>query len=138
MDQEQFIYHTEQALEVARAAQFCLQATELQLKTMVTEGELNLRVLKDEIEDVKIRSQAARYQVASLRATLQSAGVTPKNPPIFPSVDGFKPIPSTSYGPFSTDRHESSRRDGDNNFGGDPAGVAGGEGSRMGEADDDV
>lgn len=138
MDPEKFIYHTEQALEVARAAQFCLQATELQLKTMVTEGELNLRVLKDEIEDVKIRCQAARYQVASLRATLQSAGVTPKNPPFFPPVDGYEPTPSTSYDPLSTDRRGSTRRDRDIYFSGNTTGVAREEGSRVDGADDDV
>lgn len=113
MDQEQFIYHTTKALDVARAAQNCLQATELQLKTMVSEGELNLEVLKEEIEDIRLRNQAARHQVASLRVTLQSVGVTPSNPPIFPPANEYPTMPSMFYNPSPTNSHESGLEDGD-------------------------
>lgn len=78
LDREEFIYHTETALDVAKTAEAVLQAAEHHLQLLVKEEELSLRVLKDEIEAVRSRSQAARHQIASLRATLQTEGVTPK------------------------------------------------------------
>lgn len=75
-----FIYHTQKALDVARAAEHSLKAAEQHLECLVTEEELNIKVLRDEIQDLRTKSQAARHQVASLRAKLQSEGVTPKIP----------------------------------------------------------
>lgn len=78
LDKDEFVYHAELALDVARAAESSLEAAEVHLKRLVKEEELTLRVLNDEIEAVRTRGQAARHQVASLRATLHSEGITPK------------------------------------------------------------
>lgn len=68
-------------MEVARAAESSLKSAEIHLENLVTEGELSIQVLRDEIEEVRTRGQAARHQVAALRATLHSEGITPKLPP---------------------------------------------------------
>lgn len=76
---EEFAYHTELALDVATAAESSLEAAETHLKRLLKEEELSVRVLKDEIEVVRTRSRAARHQVASLRAALQSEGIPLKS-----------------------------------------------------------
>jgi hypothetical protein len=67
-------------LNVARATEYTLKTAEIHLEGLVVEGELNVQVLKEEVEDVRARGQAARYQIAALWAALQSEGVTPKPP----------------------------------------------------------
>lgn len=78
LERDIFIHHAEVALDVARAAESSLRATEHHLGCLVAEEELSIQLLKNEMEDVRVRGQAARHQVASLRATLQSEGIAPK------------------------------------------------------------
>lgn len=107
LDRDMFAYHAEQALGVARAAESSLRAAEVHLEKLATEWEMNIEVLKDEIEDVRTRGQAARHQVASLRATLQSEGITPSVPTNFASADEHKIIPFMIDNLSSTDHSYS-------------------------------
>lgn len=80
LERDEFKYHTERALEVARATVSTLQAAEHHLQCLVREEELSILVFRDEIKDVRKMSQAAEHQAASLRAALQAAGITLKIP----------------------------------------------------------
>lgn len=110
LDKDEFVYHAELALNVARAAESSLEAAEVHLKRLVREEELNLRVLKDEIEAVKARGQAARHQVASLRATLHSEGVFPTTDFNFPTalLDDNKEQPNNLSSPRVDDAGPST------------------------------
>jgi hypothetical protein len=95
VEQDTFVHHTEKALDVARAAEYTLKTAAIHLEGLVVEGELNVQVLKEEVKEVKARGQAARYQIAALRATLQSKGVTPKPPQPYPFLEESGVILST-------------------------------------------
>jgi hypothetical protein len=108
VERETFINYTEKALDVARAAEYSLKTAELHLEGLVVEGELNVQVLKDEVEEVRAKGQAARHQIAALRATLQSEGVTPKPPQPYPFLEEDGVVFSTSdsrLSPLSTSDH---------------------------------
>lgn len=82
LERDVYVGHAEKALQVARAAESSLKAAELHLERLVTENELSIQVLRDEIANVRTRSQAARHQVALLRSKLQAEGITPTTPPM--------------------------------------------------------
>lgn len=86
-----FIDHAEKSLDIARATDSYLKKEELQLEGLVGGAELRIQALRNEIEVVRTRGQAARYQVASIQANLQSQGITLKPPPIFETSAVYNP-----------------------------------------------
>lgn len=102
-ERDEFILRTERALEVARTAEDTLKATEHHRECLVREEELSIKVLGDEINLVRTRSQAAGYQVASLLATLQAADITP-NPPRSPEMSPNPNSPSYTASSIQSER----------------------------------
>jgi hypothetical protein len=87
---------------------------ELYLEKLVTEEELSIQVLRDEIKNVRERSRATRHQVALLRVKLQSEGIAPKPPTYFPSVQMHRE--TLSHGNFSQGHHSNPIHGGENGF----------------------